>query len=157
VAQLPVLYEVPDNIHPEAIHAFVQPKSHYVKHGFLYVRVPPVQVGLFFKETMIIVLLGVVVPFPGITAKYAFPVVWWTTVGLAIMPDIPIALRGILRAFGFNEPRVAVGCMVGYQIEDYLQFPAMRLLKKLVEICHRSKLCIYRSIISNVIAKVGHG
>src|SRR5690606_16415314 len=148
---------MPDNVHPKAVYAFVQPKPHHIKHGFLYVMVPPVQVGLLLQETMIVILLGVVVPFPRVSTEHTFPVVRWTAVGLTIMPDIPIALGRVFRTPRLDEPGMAVGCMVGYQVENYFQFPAMRLLKKLIEIRHGPKLCVYPGIIGNVITKVRHG
>ena len=45
-----ILEQVVDRIHPEAVHAAVEPEAQHVQHGILHRGVAPVQVGLLRQD-----------------------------------------------------------------------------------------------------------
>ena len=84
-----------DNIHAEAIHPFLAPPGHHVKNFLAHLLIFPVQIRLFFGETVQIIHLCFLIVFPGRTAEASSPVVGFFTV-FRVFPDIVIPVRIVL-------------------------------------------------------------
>src|SRR5947209_2589068 len=91
VAELFVLQHVPKHVDPEAIHVLVEPEPHYIIGSRPDVRVAPIEIRLFLKECMIVILLGSFVELPGASAKFGQPIVRRSTVLAWFSPEIPVS------------------------------------------------------------------
>ena len=92
-----------DDIHTETINALLTPPGHHIKYFFSYRIIFPVQVRLFFGETVQIIHSCGFVIFPCRTSEAASPVVrlfsfFW------IFPDIVIAVWIILIFAALHKP-----------------------------------------------------
>ncbi len=75
VGQGGVLRQEVDDVHPEAVHAALQPPAHHGVHRLPHVRVLPVEVGLLAGEQVEVVLAGRLVVLPGRPGEERAPVV----------------------------------------------------------------------------------
>ena len=81
-----------DNVHPEAVDAFLAPPVHHIENFFSYGRVFPVQIRLFRGEQMQVIHLGLRIVFPCGAGEAASPVVRLFSV-FRITPDVVITVR----------------------------------------------------------------
>src|SRR5918998_468603 len=120
VAEEVVLYELPQNVDPEAVHTPVEPEAQHVVHGLPDLRVAPVEVGLLGIEEVEVVLLRSLVPLPrAAAAEVALPVVGRPSARSRVAPEVPLPFRVIAGGAGLHEPGVLVGGMVRDVVEDH--------------------------------------
>src|SRR5690606_24128251 len=111
------------DVDPEAVDAQVQPEPQDVEELLAYLRVLPVEVGLFGRE-QVEVPLPVGEPGPGGAAEDRLPVVGRQFAVRAPAPAEDVAFTlGAARPGGDRvaEPRVPVGGVVGHDVHDHPQ------------------------------------
>jgi hypothetical protein len=156
VAELRVLHQVPDDVDAEAVDAAPEPEAQRLVHRLPDLRVAPIEVRLLGQEGVVVGLAGRLVEGPGRSAEIADPVVRRRAVGLAIAPDVPVALRALARRSALLEPGMAVGGVVRDEVEDHLQPLAVRLGDQAVEVGKIAEERIDVAIIGDVVAEIGH-
>ena len=96
-----------DDIHTEAVDAFLAPPVHHIENFFSYGRVFPVQVRLLRGKQMQVIHLGLRIVFPCGAGEAASPVVWLFSL-FCITPDVIVAVRVFFRFAALHEPFVFV-------------------------------------------------
>src|SRR5688500_16460593 len=125
---------MPEYVHPKAVDAALQPEAQNVQHLLDDFGIAPVEVGLFAKEGMVVVLLRMRVVFPSGSTKAREPVVRRPAAHARIVPDIPVAFGVVARRPRFNKPRMLVGTVIGDKIQDDFEVARMRLSDQSIEI-----------------------
>jgi len=125
VAELVVLEQVPDHVHPEAVHPPLQPEAHDLVHRRPHCRVAPVEVGLRDQECVVVVLAGARVQLPSATPERGAPVVGRPPIRRRVAPDVPVAPRALAGGAALLEPRMPVGGVIRHQVEQDLQLVRM--------------------------------
>src|SRR5262249_26327372 len=156
VAQRGILDQEPDDIDAKSIDAAVEPEAQHVIHCGAHVRIVPVKIGLLGQKAVQGVLAGPSFARPGRSAKLRQPVIGRRSIGLAVAPDVPVALRIDARRAAFEKPRMTFGGVVGNEIEDDFDFSYVRRVHKSVEIFQRSEQGIDVAVVADVISEVRH-
>ncbi len=156
VAVLLIFVEMVDRVHPESVDAAVEPESQHVAHGFLDLRIAPIEVRLLLQVRVIVVLAGRLVESPSRAAELALPVVWRGAVRLRVSPDIPVPLWMELRGATILEPGMLIGGVVRHEIQDDLEAARVSGLKERVEIGERAEQRMDGAVIADVVTKVPH-
>ena len=86
-----VLRDEVNHVHPEAIHALLEPPIHHRIHSCADFGVFPVQVRLLLGKDVQEVLLSVLVPLPDRARESSLVIGWFVAVN-GITPDVPITL-----------------------------------------------------------------
>src|SRR5437763_2186424 len=105
---------------------------------------------------MIIVLLGVFVPFPGAAAEPALPIIGRSAIWRGIRPNVPIAFGAGSRRPTFGEPGMFVGGMVRNEINYDLDILAVQALDDPVEIFKAAESRVDSAVIGDVVTKIQH-
>ena len=105
---------------------------------------------------MIIVLLGVFVPFPGAAAEPALPIIGRSAIRQGIRPNVPIALGAGPRRPTFGEPGMFVGGMVRHEINYDFDVLAVQALDDPVEIFKAAENRADSAVIGDVVAEIQH-
>ena len=89
-----------DGVQPETIHALIEPPAHHRIKVFAYLRVRPVQIGLFLEENVQVELLRGFVPLPGGAAEFGSPVIRRNRGAVlvkpvGVFPNVVVAVRVI--------------------------------------------------------------
>ena len=164
VAEFSVLDQKPEDVHAEAVHAPVEPKTHSRVNRFAHLRITPVEVRLLLQEGVAIELLRRLVERPCGAAKVRLPVVRHSRSGgtpivarlRRIVPEIPVAFRMSARGPRFDKPGMLVRTVVGHEIKDQLQAAYMSLGDEVVEVGERAKERIDAYVIRNIVTEIGH-
>src|SRR6266550_1015545 len=106
---------------------------------------------------MQIILPGWFVVSPGRTAKGTLPIIWRRAVGLGTTPHVPVAFGIIPRGSGFFKPRMLVGSVVEYEVDNNFQLTPMSPVQKALKVVECTENRVYIAIIRHFIAKIGHG
>ena len=90
-----------DGVQPETIHTLIEPPAHHRIQVFAYLRVRPVQIGLFLEENVQVELLRGFVPLPGGAAEFGSPVIRRNRGAIlvkpvGVFPNVVVAVRVIL-------------------------------------------------------------
>src|SRR5690606_33593831 len=96
----------------------IQPETHVIELGLLYLRVMEVQVGLAGQEVMQIVLAAPSIEGPGRTAEDGEPVIGRRAIGLGVSPHIPVRAWVIAVLAAFTEPGMLVGGMADDLVDN---------------------------------------
>src|SRR5262249_30776387 len=126
-------------------------------HGGLNPRMAPVEIGLFLEASMIVVLLGCCIPFPGAAAKHSDPVIGWSTLQRWVVPQIPITLRGLPWGPRGHEPGMLIRRMIRDIVQKDFELTPMGLGHELIKVCQSTKEGIDIRIVRDIVAKVSHG
>ena len=84
------------------------------------------------------------------------PVVGRRSVGLAVAPDVPVALRIAARCAAFEKPRMPLGGVIGNEIEDDFYFARVRCGNEPVEVFQRSEQRIDIAVVADVVSEIRH-
>ena len=68
------------------------PESSGIEHRLFHGWVAPVQVRLRGGKVVVVILAGCGIELPGRTSKTRYPIVGRLAVGLAVAPDVPVAM-----------------------------------------------------------------
>ncbi|GIU86034.1 MAG: hypothetical protein KatS3mg009_0549 [Acidimicrobiia bacterium] len=156
VAQLAVLDDLVGDVEPEPRDAAVVPEPEDPVERVAHLLVPPVEVGLRREEVVQVVLPRVLVVGPGAAAgvEGVHPVVRRAAAGGGIRPHVPVAVPGVARRAGVDEPRVAVTRVVGHEVEDHLDPPPRRLLDQLVGVGEGAERGVDVGVVADVVPPV---
>ena len=144
------------DIDAETVDAAVEPKAQHLEHGVLHLRIAPVEIGLLFKEGVVVILPGRRVPFPRTTAKIRYPIVGRTAIRFGLAPDIPVAFSAVARRARIEKPGMTIRGVVRNVIEQHFQAAAMRVGEQRVEVIEAAEDRIDIGIIVDVVAEVRH-
>src|SRR5262245_60070812 len=75
---------------------------------------------------MHIILFGLRIKRPRRATKHTQPVIWILARWSRVAPEIPVALRVVMRTPRLGEPGMLFGSMVRNKINNYAQVQAMR-------------------------------
>ena len=153
IRQTRLLGKQAQNIHPEAIHALVQPPVHHPENFLPDLRVLPVQIRLFFGEEMEVIHLSPFVKLPSTSGKAGAPVIGKLAV-FAFPPDVVITVRIVNGFPALNKPGMLVGSMVYHQIHNEAEAVGMGRGQHLIKILHRAKFLHDGLIIADIVAIV---
>ena len=75
VSELIVFHDVPNHVDAEAVDAAIEPEAEHIEHGVLHFGIAPIEIGLLFQKSVVIILARLLVEFPRAAAEVAEPVV----------------------------------------------------------------------------------
>ena len=165
VRQRRVLADHVDDVHPEPVHAPVQPPPHHGVDGLADLGVLPVQVGLLGGEDVQVVLAGALVPGPGRAGEVGLPVGGFGArrarrlrddAGAGVTPPVPVPLGVVAAGPRLREPRVLVGGVVHHQVHDQLHAAGVQLGDELVQVGQRAEQRVDVLVVADVVAVVVH-
>ena len=158
VVEVGVFEEARDGVDAEAVDALVHPEAEDVGHGFLDLRIAPVEVGLLLVEVVVVPLTGLLVVGPGGVAEPGLPVVGRAGQdAFAVAPDVPVALGIGARRARLDEPRVLVGGVVDDVVHDDADAALLGLGDHAVEVGHGAVFGIDGGVVGDVVAVVDAG
>ncbi|MNR23268.1 hypothetical protein D3C85_1402780 [compost metagenome] len=105
---------------------------------------------------MQIVLAATRIPLPGAAAEDAEPVIRRRAFRLGIRPHVPVGARVVAAGAAFGKPRVLVGGVAQYQVDQHLQAQLVGAANQRAEIVQRAEHRVHIAIIRHVVAEVGH-
>ena len=111
------LCDLIDHVQTESAHTFVHPPEDHIIDLPANLLIFPVQIRLFYRKLMEIILSKLRHPLPGRTAKGGSHFIR-RRVLCPVSPDIVIMIRIILALFRLQEPSVLIRGMVQHQIHD---------------------------------------
>src|SRR5215813_11988506 len=117
----------------------------------------PVEIGLLLEVSMIVVLLGCRIPFPGAAAKHTDPVVGWSTMRRWVVPQIPITLRVLPRGPRGHEPGMLIRRMIRDIVQEDFELTPMGLGHKLIKVFQGTKEGVDIRVVRDIVAKISHG
>ena len=163
VRQGRVLADHVDDVHPEPVHAAVQPPPHHGVDGLADLGVLPVQVGLLGGEDVQVVLAGALVPGPGRAGEVRLPVGRFgarrarrVTPGRGSRHQYQSRLGLSRLDRDSREPRVLVGGVVHHQVHDQLHAAGVQLRDQLVQVGQRAEQRVDVLVVADVVAVVVH-
>ncbi len=162
VGQGRVLADHVDHVHPEPVHAPVQPPPHHGVDGLADLGVLPVQVGLLAGEDVQVVLAGVLVPGPGRAGEVRLPVGRLRArgpgrgAGPGVAPPVPVPLGVVPAGAGLEEPGVFVGGVVHHQVHDQPHAAGVQRLDQFIYVGERPEQRVDVLVVADVIAVVVH-
>ena len=162
VRQGRVLADHVDDVHPEAVHAAVQPPPHHGVDGLADLGVLPVQVGLLGGEDVQVVLAGLLVESPGRAGEMRLPVGRFGArrarrhARAGVAPPVPVPLGIVAAGSRLHEPGMLVGGVVHHQVHDQLHAAGVQLRDQLVQVGQRAEERIDVGVIADVVAVVVH-
>src|SRR5262249_25073848 len=112
-----------------------------------------VKVGLCREKQVQVPFPGRLVPFPGRTAEDTHPVVR-RALGGSRLPDVPVALRVVARGARLAKPAVAIGGVIGDQVEDYSDAAAASLANQSFEGAKVTQLGMDVAVVADIVAPV---
>ena len=145
-----------DRVDAKTIHPALQPEAQYLQHRALYFGIAPVEIRLLLQERVLIILARGCVELPRGPAELGEPVVGRPARGRWISPHVPVALRIVTRAPGFDEPRVLIGGVVGDVVQDDAQAESVSLEQERVKIGKRAEARVDVAVVGHVVAKIRH-
>src|SRR5215831_4514802 len=90
ITELLILEKSRKHINTEPIHATIEPEAQNIVHRFPYIRIAPVQIGLFHIECVHVILPRLLIKLPGRATEITKPTIRWTTTRRRVSPDVPI-------------------------------------------------------------------
>ena len=160
VRQRRVLGDHVDDVHPEAVHAPVQPPPHHRVHGLPDLRVVPVEVGLPAAEQVQVVLPGGLVRLPGRAGEERAPVGRLGPRRAQVhaeprrAPPVPVPLGVLPGGPGRLEPRVLVGGVVDHQVHEQLHAARVHGGQQPVEVGQRAEGRVDVLVVADVVPAV---
>ena len=146
-----------DDVHAEPVDSAIEPEAQRVLHCLDNLGVRPVQVRLLGQETVEVVLAGAFVECPRRTERQRLdPVVGRPAVGSRVAPHVPPAFRVVLRRARRPEPRMLIGGVVGYPIDDHPEPVPVGLPYQGVEGGEVAEQRVDVAEVGDVVAVVGH-
>src|SRR5205823_14974338 len=103
-----VFEQTRNSIEAEPGNTFSHPETRHVEHRISNILSVPVQVWLFLIERVIVVLIARRDVLPSRVPEDRLPIIGRLTVGLSIVPDVPISFRILSRRFRLSEPGMPV-------------------------------------------------
>ncbi len=155
-----VLGDEVDDVHPEAVHAAVQPPVHHVVDGGPDLRVFPVEVRLFPRKEVEVVLPGRGVVLPGRAGECGTPVVGLCPCRAGLRPfpcgppPVPVPLRAVLAGARLREPGVLVGGVVDHEVHDQLHAAGVQAVKQLIQGFQAAEDGVNVPVVADVVAVV---
>ena len=152
-----------DDVHAEAVDAFIKPEAHDGEDFLADFGIVPVEVGLFHGEVVEVVLLGFGVELPGGAGEDGAVVVGWVEssggggVGLAGAPEVVVAVGVVFRLLGGDEPLVLVGGVVGDEVDDEAHVTLLDAGEHGVEVGHGAEVFHDDAVVADVVAVVSVG
>ena len=123
-------------------NALINPEIHNVITCLPDIWILPVQIRLFFRKQMQIILSACLIIFPCRPLETACPVVRFMTI-LWIHPYIIVTIWIVPVFSAFHKPWMFIACVVENNIQNDTDASLMRLTQKFIEIFHRSKFLLY--------------
>ncbi len=142
-----------DHITAKTRNALVQPKTQNIFYLFQHFWVMIIQVGLLFRKQMQIILAAFLVKLPAVLGKKTGPVVRRFPI-LPWSPDIIVPVWAVFIS-AFLKPRVFIGGMVDYQVQNDFDIPFPGFINQLFHICHGAKIKMNIAVIADIVAIVG--
>ena len=155
VAQLPVGAEI-DGVETEAVHASIQPETHFAEDGLDDLGMAKVEIGLLGQEIVQVVLAAPGIPLPGRTAEDRLPVGGRRAIGARVGPDIPVGAWIVVMLTALDEPGMLVGSVRQHLVDDDLEPPGMGGLHQAVEVLESAEQRVDVPIVADVVAEVLH-
>ncbi|CAH0322719.1 hypothetical protein SRABI128_04971 [Microbacterium sp. Bi128] len=158
-----VLGDEVDDVHPEPVHASVQPPVHHLVDRGADLRILPVQVRLLLRKDVQVVLPGGLVELPRGPGERRAPVGRLRRLaprggaGVDVPrrpPPVPVALRVLLRGPGFHEPRVLVRGVVDHQVHHQLHAARVQPVGQFPELLEGTEQRVHVPVVADVIAVV---
>src|SRR5689334_22209406 len=128
-----------------------------IVHRGPHVWTTPIEVRLFLEEGMIIILGSDGVVFPCAAAEIAQPVVRRPTIRSRIVPEVPVTAGIVARRTALDEPRMLLGSMVRYEVQDHLETPRMSLSQQTIEVAQGSENRGDAKVVTDVVSAIRHG
>ena len=142
-----------DDVHAEAVDALVAPECHEVVDLVADFWVLPVEIDLFFREEMEVILTSCFVILPRRAREARFPVVWLFAV-LAVAPDVVVAIGIRARLAALDEPGMFVGRVVDDEVHDNLDAGFVCGREQRIKILHRAEILHDGAVVGDVVAVV---
>ena len=152
------LADIGDHILTESVDAHVQPEAHDVLDLFTYGWIAPVQVRLLFGEEMEIVLVQILVVFPGAALQDAGPVVrrLAAAFGRCAVPPVIVIVIGIILPFKtLLEPEVLVGAVIHHQVHKHPHTHAVGTFQYFLKSFQTAEIRVDVFVIGDIVAIVG--
>ncbi|WXB15978.1 hypothetical protein LZC94_01620 [Pendulispora albinea] len=156
VAQARVLGQDGRGVDAKSVHPAPEPKAHGVVDGRANIGLAQVQVGLAAQKGVVEKLLAPRLPLPRAPAEPAYPIVGRAAIGPRVRPDVPIVPRVRARRSALDEPRVRIGRVVRYEVEDEPNPAAVELFEHPVEVAERAEDGVDIRVICNIVPEVDH-
>ena len=152
---LPVRFlgDLINDIQPEASHALFDPPVDHIVYFLAYCRIVPVEIRLFHRELMKIVLLYFRNPLPGRAAEGCSHIIGRGSL-FSVSPYVIIMVRILPALLRLLEPAVFIRCVVQHQIHDNPDMMLSRLPDQLLHIRHSAKHGIDILIVGYIIPVV---
>ena len=154
VAQILYFKQRIHRIQSKARNAALVPEPRGVVHRLLHFRIPPIQIRLLRIKIVIIKLAGARIELPRRPAKRRNPVIRRRSIGLAIAPDVPVALRICFRRTRLHEPRMLIRTVVHHKIENNPHAFLLALRHHGIEVLqrpiHRIDILVIRYVIPEI-------
>ena len=144
------------DVDAETGHTPVEPEAQDCIECVAHVLVPPVEVGLRGEELVQVVLAARLVEGPRRLARVERhrPVVRVTAVGFRVGPDVPIAMLGLARRLGVDEPGMTVTRVIRNEIEDHADAALRRLVDQRIGVGQGAERRIDVDVIRDVVTPV---
>jgi hypothetical protein len=149
-----VLGDEGDDVHAEAVHAFVEPEPHDVIDLPPNARIFPLEVGLFAAEVMQVVCARRRIVAPGAPLFVEEAPALGRRASLRRPPVVVVAVGIGPAAAALPEPRVLVAGGVDHQVHDQRDAALVQPLEHRVEIGHRPHLGHDGAVVADVVAVV---
>ena len=150
-----------DDVHAEAVDAFVEPELHEVVDFVADLGVVPVEVGLLHGEVVQVVFVGRGIFLPGGAEEEGWVVVGRELgsvgTGLAGTPDVVVAIGIVFGFAALDEPAVFVAGVVDDEVDDEAHVALLDAFEQGVEVVHGAELFHDLAVVADVVAVVGVG
>ena len=142
-----------DDIHAETVNSLVAPPGHHIVYFVAHFGILPVEIRLFFREQMQIVLSRRFIEFPCGSAEIRSPVGGLMSV-FGIFPDIIVTVWVVFGLAALDEPFMLVRTVVHDQVHDDFDPSFMGGGEHAVEVFHGSELRHNISVVRDVVTVV---
>jgi hypothetical protein len=150
-----VLADKVDDIKAESIDPAIEPKSHDIVYSCANSWVFPIEVGLFFTESVEVIFACGFVPLPCASLEVTGPIVWRLSVTFGVvlrrLPEIPVAVRIVLGLARLLEPLVLVTGVVHHKIQYELHATLVELVHERIDIIDIAIRRIDDFVVANII------
>jgi hypothetical protein len=143
-----------DRVHPETGHAGLNPETHDLEDLGLHMRVRGIEVGLEVVEAVEVPGSCFLVVGPGgfLHARKHHALVGIG--GLLVGPDIPVAIRRVLRASGFAKPGMRIRGVVDDEVDDDADAALPAAMGEFDKVAQRAVARIDAIIVRDIVAVV---
>ena len=154
--QVGLLGDLVDDVQTEAFDALIDPEADHVIQFPADIGIFPIQVGLFHRKLMEVILAKMGHPGPAGAAE-AGPHAVGRGDAVAITPDEVIVVGVVPALQRFLEPEMLIGAVVQDQVENDGNAPFFRFCDELFHILHGAEHGIDGPVVGDVIAVVHLG